>query len=460
LTAFVRAFELLGPILTEELDDSLNDITITNSDSSDDEISSFAAYLMRAYYVGKFKQADTVSASKNMEMRLISSTQCLLSGVHFLLKQEEAVEHLKKPYVSHNGMKLLSCAEEVYDLSKACWDMSRLLLTNHGLTPSSLDTIEQDELAVDESGFSITTNLLLAAHQLQCLAERVEMKEQQGSQIAPAKFTLQYFANAINRVGLLTMAASNVINKAFLTTGSLLPGSTSTPAAAIDGPIITNKVVVIKALEWIEMSQDTCQEVVTLLKSSPQPQEDQLLLGGGEAAEQPHHHKKQSALEDELSSLRVTLSTLRLMAGINGVFTSSASTTRLQKENTKKFGRNGNNNDESDLLHLVDDCKEDLLIVPPQTMRAAAMTMKQRGKLQVAFKLLKIAIERLESKKISEEFSIETTELLLELNCELFHVSPNTDVCLLVVEEMLVHLASLQQHLTPMVCICNSYDLL
>lgn len=304
-------------------------------------------------------------------------------------------------------MKLLNSHEEAHSLGMACWDTAERL-KGRGLVPESSD-------GVDESGFSVTTNLLLAAHELFLAAERVAKKIH--PEFEEPMSIYQQLDNALNRAVLLTVAARNVIDQALLSSSTM-----HDPKNTKGGELCESKAVqVSKALEWVGMAQATCEQFVQVWNSQ---------LEASNTMEQ-----QWKSLAETEASLRVTLSTLRLMCGINGVYstTSCASSDNMR------------NKDED--LKLVEDCKADLAIVPPDTLRATASAMKQRGKTSVAFSILNIAIERLQA-KLKVHVDSEIIKQLLTLSCDQFHVAPSVDGCLKVVEDILKYLAASKQMVT------------
>lgn len=314
----------------------------------------FVSFLLRAYSLSVNAFSPQPGASVDVSF-VGAAIKTILNGAHF------AVEQLSTD-VSVAGV---GTANEIRLLSGVCWNTA-LMLRTQGFPqlPAHIPP---------------ASDLFLVAFDLQTTASNM-------CRAADPTF-LPESSDDVNSVGMLTMAASDVINRCLATSGESY------------GDRVDFGQLMKTALQWVCKAQG-------IIKSS-----------------------KVRAMQDEteiaadLNPMSVTLALLRLMAGINGISISSEV-------------------DEANLSAVIAECAVELTAIPAEVLRAAATSAKNRGLGVVSAELLEIAIRQGESPAEQSELHTRSSFMLPRLYCDLFFVSPSIEACLQVADKLLHSLQS------------------
>jgi len=397
LMAFARSFERLAESLPS---------LIPGSSSRP----SYAAFLLRTYtLIGLVPTtADApVSALDISEELLQATVQSILTGARFLLREVSSAEET----LSDTNFASLGTTEEIRALSSACWNLAQQLRKR--------DMGEK----TDVDGKYDTTELLMAAHELQAAAEQSECGDGTDCSEGACNDTAgngsrKRLRDGVNRVGILTIAASEVVDR------DLLP-SAPTAAGRNEFPALAKRARVFSALEWIVKAQTT---VSGLLVTAPDISSDDRHFDQDDDASQQL---------ETLGTMNAALSLLRLMTGLHGIRAPAGAVSSDAAAPAT---------DEDALLLIVDECRDAISAVPSEALRAAASAAKQNGYTAVAHALLRIAIEaqKIKSSDVAPggEDSLLARKEAGQLYCDLFHTSPNVEACLDVIDDILVLLES------------------
>ena len=424
LEAYARAFERVVSSPTCSIDDEGDDATSARP--------TYAAFLVRACTL--VLPTSEGGAEVRSDEALSRSTESTLTGARFLLGAT------REPVWAAAS---LGSTHEIRVLSTMCWNLAQ------GSRDRGM------HLKAAPGGSLKTTELLVTAHELLEAAERIESTSDDvavgfdsstsgtsgtstsststsstsTSSISSSTGSKKRLRDGVHRIGILTMAASNVVDQVL---------ATPTSAANADaGPV--KRARLDQALGWIIKAQDAVVHVTKSFKENdkePGSVAKTLNMNDDEMEEQ-----KQLG---HLSAMGATLSLLRLITGLHGVHGKLHEVKSLESEEAQqKFPTAP----EASLLALLEVHKEEFAKVPAEILRAAAVAAKERHHSSVAFRLLRIAIDAHEAATASAGIFLDTDgaqktcaaarATASQLYCDLFHASPTVDECLNVVDEIL-----------------------
>jgi len=339
----------------------------------------------------------------------------------------------------------------------ACWNVAQAL-RGRGLHLHRGGSSTSPELP-------LTTELFLVAHEFQLSAERSE-----GNVSCGGDLDIDRLRDGVNRVGMLFLAATDLLDRVLF--GIALGASDSASGGSLGGGGASGgggerlsspatRALVDKALGWIVTAQATAAHVAdaaadadlsgavvgAATENAAAMDLDGLEGGSGGRGHNndPGGAQGRAVLLQALGGMRVSLSVLRLMAGLQGYLGSVSS---------NDFGGRAKAvvttaaSEELALLGLLDECQTELALVPADKLSAAASAAKHRHHSAVAHRLLRIAINQMEAQGLglgsngngsdspegsswdvgAEQAAAKST--LSRLYCDLFHAAPTTDACL------------------------------
>lgn len=366
----------------------------------------------------------------------------------------------------------LGTSSEARALSIASWNVAQAL-RGRGLhscfDDGGIEILEEhNKSACMESGSSgtsarnaklpFTTELFLIAHELQLAGER-----SQSSLGEHETFELERHQDSVNRVGMLFLAATDLLDRilfgtAFETSNVSIGKSSGDASNGHQHSAPATRALVEKALGWICTAQETAALVAkaaaekdvsgTGTANIESTSGTSMDIVEGSTNARPRDGgcstvQNRAELMMALKGMQVSLSVLRLMAGLQGylrkaVDTKETVTTAVTEEKA--------------LLSLLDECQTELALVPADKLSAAASAAKHRNHNAVAHRLLSIAISQMEAQGrglggsgirekdgnfMAEDGCSSEKETLSRLYCDLFHASPTTDACLEVARNIL-----------------------
>jgi len=337
--------------------------------------------------------------------------------------------------------------------------------------------IEPDSSSKNENKMPLTTELFLIAHEMQLAAERSQSRHDSRSD--PATFISEQLQDNVNRVGMLFLAATDLLDRVLFgstcaSSGICSKGDASGGGERHSAP--ATRALVEKALGWICAAQDTAtlvtkteaekglSDTAANIKSNNigAPMDLDKVSTNDHCGNSCPETQSQAELMLALKGMQVSLSVLRLMAGLQGYLSSAP----LDAKETITTAAT----EERALLSLLDDCQTELAMVPADKLSAAASAAKHRHHNAVAHRLLGIAISQMEAqgrglgindgicyendgKLMAADRCITEKETLCRLYCELFHASPSTDTCLEVAGNILHLLNGATQAREVRICI-------